>query len=116
MMAYDGRANKMRRQEAVGMEELVKEFIREMRLSAGLNRQKIEEAWNEVSGASRYTLGVNFAEGTLYCTLSSSIVRNQLYFQKDFILQGINEYLKKDKLFIWDWEKKGDCVKTLVLR
>ena len=32
MMAYDGRANKMRRQEAVGMEELVKEFIREMRL------------------------------------------------------------------------------------
>lgn len=115
-MAYDSRANKMRRQSAVGMDELVKQFIREMRLSAGLNRQRLEDAWNQVSGASRYTLEVNFSDGTLYCSLSSSIVRNQLYFQKDFILKEINEFLKKDDLFIWDWENKGDCVKTLVLR
>jgi hypothetical protein len=115
-MAYDSRTNKMRRHDAVGMDELVKQFIRQMRLSSGLNRQRLEEAWNEVSGASRYTLGVNFIDGTLYCTLSSSIVRNQLYFQKDFILQGINDFLKKDDLFIWDWEDKGNCVKVLVLR
>jgi hypothetical protein len=115
-MAYDSRTNKMRRHDAVGMDELVKQFIRQMRLSSGLNRQRMEEAWNEVSGASRYTLGVNFSDGTLYCTLSSSIVRNQLYFQKDFILQGINEYLKNDELFTWDWDANGDCVKVLVLR
>ena len=115
-MAYDGRGNKMRRQEAVGMDELVRQFIQEMRLSSGLNQQRIAEAWNEISGASRYTLGVNFADGTLYCFLSSSIVRNQLYFQKDFLLSGLNEALKKDELFIWDWEKKGDCVKSLVLK
>ena len=106
----------MRRQNAVGMDELVKQFIREMRLSAGLNRQRIEDAWNQVSGASRYTLGTDFSNGTLYCTLSSSIVRNQLYFQKDFILKEINDFLKKDDLFIWDWESKGDCVKVLVLK
>ena len=115
-MAYDGRANKMRRQDAVGMDELVKQFIQEMRLASGLNQQRIAEVWNEVSGASRYTLGVNFADGTLYCTLSSSIVRNQLYFQKDFLLSGINEALQKDELFIWDWEKKGACIKSIVLK
>jgi hypothetical protein len=115
-MAYDSRANKMRRQNAVGMDELVKQFIREMRLSTGLNRQRIEDAWNQVSGASRYTLGTDFNNGTLYCTLSSSIVRNQLYFQKEFILKEVNEFLKKDDLFIWDWESKGDCVKVLVLK
>lgn len=115
-MAYDGKANKMRRQEAVGMDELVKQFIREMRLSAGLNRERIEEVWNTLSGASRYTLGVNFANGTLYCTLSSSIARNQLYFQKDALVRSMNEALKKDELFIWDWVNKGDCIKTLVLK
>lgn len=115
-MAYDGKANKMRRQEAVGMDELVKQFIREMRLSAGLNRERIEEVWNEISGASRYTLGLNFANGTLYCSLSSSIVRNQMYFQKDALMTALNEALKKDELFIWDWENKGDCIKTLVLK
>ena len=115
-MAYDSRANKMRRQNAVGMDELVKQFIREMRLANGINRQRIEDAWNQVSGASRYTLGTNYADGTLYCTLSSSIVRNHLYFQKDFILQGVNDFLKKDVLFIWDWDNKGDCVKSLVLK
>ena len=115
-MAYDAKTNKMRRHNAVGMDELVKEFIREMRLSSGINRQRIEEVWNEVSGASRYTLGVNFSNCTLYCTLSSSIVRNQLYFQKDFIIRQINDCLQKDDLFIWDWERKGDCVKILVLK
>ena len=115
-MAYDGRTNRMRRKEAVGMDELVRQFIQEMRLSSGVNNKRIAEAWNVVSGASRYTLGVNFADGTLYCTLSSSIVRNQLYFQKDALVKGINEFLKKEELFIWDWEKKGDCVKVLVLR
>ena len=115
-MAYDGRGNRMSRKEAVGMDELVKQFIKEMRLSAGVNSKRITEAWNVVSGASRYTLSVNFADGTLYCTLSSSIVRNQLYFQKDALLKGINDFLKKEELFIWDWEKKGDCIKVLVLK
>ncbi len=115
-MAYDGKTNKMRRKEAVGMDELVKQFIREMRLSAGLNRERIEEVWNEISGASRYTLGVDFANGTLYCTLSSSIVRNQLYFQKDELVKSMNEALKMDGMFIWDWVNKGDCIRTLVLK
>ena len=36
--------------------------------------------------------------------------------KEKYLKDGINEYLKKDDLFIWDWENKGDCVKTLVLR
>lgn len=115
-MAYDGKTNRMRRHEAVGMDELVRQFIRDMRLSSGLNRQRVGEVWNEVSGASRYTLGVNFADGVLYCSISSSIVRNQLYFQKGALIQAMNEALRKDELFTWDWEKKGNCIKTLVLK
>ena len=114
-MAYDPRTNRMRRHEAVGMDELVKEFIREMRLSAGLNRQRIEEAWAKVSGAGMYTLDIRYDKGVLYCTINSSMVRNQLYFQKDVLLQKINEHLKNDEMFVRDGIE-GDVVKNLILR
>ena len=114
-MAYDPRTNRMRRQNAVGMDELVKEFIREMRLSAGLNEQRIEEAWTKVSGAGMYTLDIRYDKCVLYCTINSSMVRNQLYFQKDVLVEALNEELQKDDLLTWDWDK-GPCVKSLVLR
>ena len=106
---------KMHRRDAVGMEELVRMYIRDMKLEAGLNRQRIFTAWNDVSGAARYTTGLYFKNGCLYCTLSSSVVRNQLYFQRDAILKGINEYLAADTLFVNDG-KEGAVVKNIVLR
>ena len=114
-MEQGGRAGKMRRQQAVGMGELVKQFIKEMKLDAGLNRQRLAEVWNEVSGAAVYTLDVRYEKGVLYCTIGSSMVRNQLYFQRDVLAEAVNEALMKDELFTWDWSK-GPCVKSLVLR
>lgn len=114
-MAYDGRNNKLRRQEAVGMDELVSQFIREMKLSSGLNRQRIFEAWDAVSGASRYTIDRFFRDGMLYCTISSSVVRNQLYFQRDVLVRQMNEYLAKDEMFVRDGNNEP-VIKNLILR
>ena len=97
------------------MEELVKQFIKEMKLDSGLNRQRLTEVWNEVSGAAMYTLDVRYEKGVLYCTIGSSMVRNQLYFQRDGLAEAVNEALKKDELLTWDWST-GPCVKSLVLR
>ena len=114
-MAYDPRTNRMRRQDAVGMDELVKEFIREMRLSAGLNRQRIEEAWAKVSGAGMYTLDIRYDKGVLYCTINSSMVRNQLYFQRDVLVQKMNEYLEKDTMFVRD-SRNSPIITNLILK
>ena len=57
-MAYGG--NRIGRKDAVGMESLVSQFIREMKLSSGINRLRVAEAWNNVSGAARYTLDVSY--------------------------------------------------------
>ena len=108
-------ANGIRRKDAVGMQELVSQYIREMKIASGINRQRVTEAWEKVSGASRYTLDVNYDKGVVYCSLSSSVVRNQLYFQRDVILQKMNEFLVADELFIRD-NKGGMAVKTLVLK
>lgn len=108
-------AGGIRRKEAVGMQELVSQFIREMKIASGINRQRVAEAWEKVTGASRYTLDVNYDRGVVYCSLSSSVVRNQLYFQKDVIMHKMNEFLAADDLFVKD-PKGNPAVKALVLK
>lgn len=113
-MAYDNRENRLRRKEAVGMNQLVQDFIREMKIASGVNSQRAAEAWNTVSGASRYTLDVSLDKGVLYVTMNSSMARNQLYFQRDVLLARINEALDADQLFV---KYPGQpAVKTIVLK
>ena len=113
-MAYDNKDNRFRRKEAVGMDQLVKDFILEMKIASGVNRQRAAEAWNSVSGASAYTLDVSLEKGVMYVALSSSLARNQLYFQRDVLLQKVNEFLEADSLFV-KAPGSGPAVKTLVL-
>ncbi len=113
-MAYDSRKNGLRRQDAVGMDALVDQFIRDMKLASGLKKQRAQEAWNVVSGVGQYTLDVNLFNGVMTCTLSSSVVRNQLSLQKTLLMQSLNEYLKKDELFRIDG--RPEIVETLILR
>ena len=112
-MAYDNKDNRLRRKDAVGMEDLVQDFIREMKLSSGINRQRAAEAWNTVSGASRYTIDVSLDKGILYVVLNSSMARNQLYFQKDVLLRKVNECLDADTLFV---KGDGPAVRNIVLK
>ncbi len=113
-MAYDGRKNGLRRQEAVGMDKLVDQLIHDMKLASGLKKQRAEEAWNEVSGAGRYTLEVSLYNGIMTCVLSSSVVRNQLFHQRMLLVQSLNEYLKNDDLFTAEGQE--DVIKTLILK
>lgn len=112
-MGWNG--NRIGRKEAQGMHELVEQYIREMKLSSGFNCQRVFEAWDVVSGASTYTVGRFYRDGMLYCTISSSVVRNQLYFQRDVLVQKMNEYLDKDEMVIRDG-KNNPFIKNLILR
>ena len=53
--------------------------------------------------------------GTLYVSLSSSVVRNQLYFQLDIIKKEMNLALAADRQF-WMKPVDGVFVKNIVLR
>ena len=97
------------------MTELVLQYIREMKLTTGFNTHRIFEAWDAVSGASKYTVSRFYRDGMLYCTISSSVVRNQLYFQRDVLVQKLNEYLDNDEMVIRD-RVDGPIVKELILR
>ena len=114
MTDFDNRF-RLSRKDAVGMDELVAMFIKNMRLTAGLNRQRIFEAWDACSGAGPYTLRRYFRGGKLYITLSSSVIRNQLLFQKDALVEKMNAYLSEDPLFNKDNNTVG-YIQTLILK
>ncbi|MBO4433894.1 MAG: DUF721 domain-containing protein [Bacteroidales bacterium] len=103
------------RKEALSMEEVVSRYIKSMKLAAGLNTHRIYEAWDACSGAAPFTLKRFFKAGKLYITLRSSVVRNQLYFQKDLLVEKINAYLSDDPLFTAD-NRSVSFVQELILK
>lgn len=90
---------RIHRKEAVGMDQIVRQYIKSMKLAAGLNTQRIFAAWDACSGAGPFTLKRFFRSGKLYITLSSSVIRNQLYFQRDVLIEKMNAFLSIDDLF-----------------
>ena len=97
------------------MDKVVQEFIKSMKLAAGLNTQRIYAAWDACSGAGPYTLKRFFRGGKLYITLSSSVIRNQLYFQRAVLIEKMNAYLSQDSLFTADNKSVG-FITDLILR
>lgn len=105
----------LRRREAVQIDSMLEFYLRESGLMGQWNENRIFRAWDECSHASRYTLSKSYAAGTLYVSISSSVVRNQLYFQLDSIKKDLNLALAADRQF---WMKPVDrvFVKNIVLR
>lgn len=106
---------RIHRKEAVSMDQLVQQYIKSMKLAAGLNTQRIFAAWDACSGAGPFTLRRFFRDGKLYITLGSSVIRNQLYFQKQELIDKINAYLSKDELFTAD-NRTVNFVQELILK
>ena len=108
-------AVKIHRKEAVRMDQLVEEFIKSMRIAAGLNTQRVFAAWDACSGAGPYTLKRFYRGGKLYITLNSSVVQSQLAARKDFLVEMINAKLGRDDLFEQD-DKNANWVEELILK
>ena len=107
--------NRIRRKNALSMDEVVDMYIREMKLSAGLNTQRIFAAWDEASGAADYTIRRYFRNGKLHISVSSSVVRRDLSFQKDTLIDRMNSILAADPLFTKDDVRVG-LVRELILK
>lgn len=106
---------RLHRKEAVSMEQVVDQFIKQMKLAAGLNTQRIFAAWDACSGAGPFTLKRFYRGGKLYITLSSSVIRNQLSFQREALIEKMNAFLADDALFTADNRTVG-FVQELILK
>lgn len=106
----------LRRREAMGVGAMLKFYLLDTGLMKGWNANRVYMAWDKVSGVAGYTLNRNFVNGVLYCALSSSMVRSQVYFQKDVILADLNRTLRADSYFFALPKNGADPVKSIVLK
>lgn len=107
--------NRISRKKALSMEEVMADYIREMRLASGMNTHLVFKAWDEASGAAEYTLRKFYRDGVLTVTLSSSMVRSALYFQRADLVRRINGIVGKDPLFTVE-DGRTSFVKELILK
>lgn len=114
-MEADGKIMGARRKEALGMDRLMRLFLRSNNLTARLNTQRVFDAWDEVSGVRDYTLNKFYRDGRLFVTVSSSMVRSHLEFQKQSIVEAINDFLGKDSLFDSEYPLVG-FVRELIIK
>ena len=103
---------KIKKTDPKPMGDIMKLFIKKNGLTNGVNVQIVHAAWDKVTGAGPYTLSKFYKDGTLTVRLSSSVVRNQLYFQKDSLMEMINKELSEDPLF----DQKDGLVKNIILK
>ena len=107
-------AVQIHRKEAVGMDKIVSDYIKSMKIAAGLNTQRVFAAWDACSGAASCTLKRFYRNGKLYITLNSSVIRSQLYFQRDLLIEKMNAFLSEDALFTADNHTVG-FIQELIL-
>jgi len=107
--------SKVARKTAVPLEDLIHEYLRAGHLTAPLNTRRIFAAWDAASGAARYTVRRFFRDGKLYITVDSSVVRSQLSFQRQELVDKINALLAQDDLFTRDDGRVG-FVQELILK
>ena len=84
-----------RENESYSIQDLMKSFIKENNLSKGMQKLKVEEAWNALMGQGvvNYTTSVRLQNKTLVVQLSSSVLREELSYGKEKIIKILNEEL-----------------------
>ena len=84
--------------EFQSMEDLMKDVIKENKLTKGMNQISVEEAWANLmgNGVVSYTIKVELNGKTLVVKLKSSVLREELSYGKEKIIKMMNEELGEE--------------------
>ena len=75
--------------------DALKEFLKKSKLKTGIQALQIEDAWEKIMGKtiSKYTDKIQIINHTLFITTQVAPLRNELLFQKEKIVERVNEAL-----------------------
>jgi hypothetical protein len=87
-----------RKNDNLPLSEALKDFIQKNKLQHGIDKVNAREAWVNLmgNGVNNYTTAIELRNETLYVSLSSSVLREELSLGKSKILDMLNEELGKN--------------------
>ena len=84
-----------RQNEFHSIQDLMKDVIKENKLTKGMRQISVKEAWSKLMGAGvvSYTNNVELNGKSLVVNLKSSVLREELSYGKEKIIKMMNEEL-----------------------
>ena len=78
--------------------KVLEDVISQKHFKVGIDNLRVQEAWVKTMGENiqKYTYGVKFKRGILYIKLKSSVLKEELIFEKNKVIKLINKELGKE--------------------
>jgi hypothetical protein len=79
----------------ISLQDAIQQFLQKSRLKSGIQALRIEDVWEQVMGktVAKYTDKIQIINHTLYITSTIAPLKNELLYQKDKIIERVNEAL-----------------------
>lgn len=78
----------------ISLGDAIKQFLRESRIGNGMRAIQIKDAWEQLMGKTiaHYTSNIQIVKKTLYIETNIAPLKNELLYQREKIIERINEY------------------------
>ncbi len=79
----------------ISLQEAIQQFLSHSRLKSSIQALRIEDIWEEIMGKTiaKYTDKIQVINHTLYITSTVAPLKNELLYQKEKIIERVNEAL-----------------------
>lgn len=86
-----------RNNDHLPISDILKEFVDSNKLQSGLDKVNVKDAWEKMmgKGVNNYTTAITLDHDVLYVSLSSSVLREELSYGKQKIIDMLNESIGK---------------------
>jgi hypothetical protein len=77
------------------MQDAIQQFLKQSRLKGGIQALQIEDIWEHIMGKTiaKYTDKIQIINQTLFISTQVGPLKNELLYQKDKIIERVNEAL-----------------------
>jgi predicted nucleic acid-binding Zn ribbon protein len=79
----------------ISIGDALREFLKQSKLKTGIQALQIEDAWEKIMGKTiaKYTDKIEIINQTLFISSAVAPLKNELLYQKEKIIERVNEAL-----------------------